>query len=131
VRQSNAYAAQIDLTPPIPSMDEDQTPIPESFIALYLPRGRTRPTAPRQQIGARYDLCEDMAQMLTEHAYTTLFALSITEQLVLERVHQGLLAGDTVVDAAEARWITRRLAELLQWPPPQFTQDAAPGELAV
>ena len=75
-------------------MDEDQTPIPESFIALYLPRGRSRPTAPRRQIAARYDLCEDMAQMLTEHARTTLFALSITEQLVLERIHQGLLAGE-------------------------------------
>jgi hypothetical protein len=108
-------------------MDEDQSPIPESFIALYLPRGRTRPTAPRRAIAARYDLCEDMAQMLTEHARTTLFALSITEQLVLERMHQGLLTNDSVVDRAEARWITRRLAELLEWPPPQLPDHAGRG----
>jgi hypothetical protein len=111
-------------------MDEDQTPIPESFIALYLPRGRSRPTAPRRQIAARYDLCEDMAQMLTEHARTTLFALSITEQLVLERIHQGLLAGEErVVEPAEARWIVLRLAELLDWPAPEPAPEAVPGAL--
>jgi hypothetical protein len=107
-------------------MDHDQTPVPESFIALYLPRGGTRPTAARQHIAARYDLCEDMAQMLTEHARTTLFALSITEQLVLERMRQGLLAPGSVVDPAEAQWITRRLAELLQWPEPEPLRDAQP-----
>lgn len=108
-------------------MDEDQSPIPESFIALYLPRGRARPTAPRQTIAARYDLCEDMAQMLTEHARTTLFALAITEELVLERMHQGLLTDDSVVDRAEARWITHRLAELLEWPPPELPTDEGRG----
>ncbi len=99
--------------------DENQSPIPASFIALFVPRGRERPTATRAAIAARYDLCEDMAQMLTEHARTTLFALSITEALVLDRIHQGLLADGSVVSAHEARWVTCRLAELLDWPMPQ------------
>lgn len=98
--------------------DENQSPIAESFIALFVPRGRSRPSEPRAVIAARYELCEDMAQMLTEHARTMLFSLSITEDLVLERVHQGLLAEGSVVEAGEAWWVTRRLAELLDWPQP-------------
>ena len=102
-------------------MDENQTPIPESFIALFVPRGRTRPTQLRAVIATRYDLCEDMAQMLTEHARTSLFALSITEELVLERMHQGLEDG-SVVSAEEAGWVITRLAELLDWPRPALSQ---------
>lgn len=105
--------------------DENQSPVPASFVALFVPRGRNRPAATRAAIGARYDLCEDMAQMLTEHARTTLFSLSITEALVLERVHQGLLAEGSVVRADEARWVTCRLAELLDWPMPVFA-DTTP-----
>lgn len=106
-------------------MDENQTPIPESFIALFVPRGRNRPTASRAAIAARYDLCEDMAQMLTEHARTSLFALSITEELVLGRMHQGLLEDGSVVGADEARWVITRLAELLDWPRPAFDGEPA------
>jgi len=102
-------------------MSEDsQVLIPESFIALFLARGRARPNAPQAQIAARYELCEDMAQMLVEAARSSLFALSITEDLVLERMHQGLCAEGSAFSAAEAQWVIRRLAELLDWPQPQF-----------
>jgi hypothetical protein len=104
---------------------ENQSPIAESFIALFVPPGRSRPSATRAQIAARYELCEDMAQMLTEHARTLLFSLSITETLVLDRVHQGLLTDDAVVSAAEAWWVTRRLAELLEW---DWAQPRAVGD---
>ena len=106
-------------------MDEDQSPIPQSFLALFVPRGRARPSEPRHVIAARYDLCEDMAQMLTEHARTTLFALSITEPLVLERMHQGLLSDGAVLSRDEARWVITRLAELLEWPRPELADDPA------
>ena len=106
-------------------MDENQTAIPESFIALFVPRGRSRPTQLRAAMAARYDLCEDMAQMLTEHARTSLFALSITEELVLERMHQGLLEDGSVVSPDEARWVITRLAELLDWPRPGPAGDPA------
>jgi hypothetical protein len=99
--------------------DENQVLIPRSFIELYLPPGKTRPTEARAFIAARYDLCEDMAQMLTEHARATLFDLGVTENIVLDRVHRGLLADNSVVGADEARWVTRRLAEILGWPQPE------------
>lgn len=99
-------------------MSEDsQVLIPASFIALFVPRGRTRPSASHAQIADRYGFCEDMAQVLTEHARTMLFALAITEDLVLERVHRGLLDEAAPVSPDEAAWITRRLAELLDWTP--------------
>ncbi len=103
--------------------DESQLQIPRSFMDLYLPRGRTRPIESRQSIAARHDLCEDMAQMLTEHARATLIGLGVTENIVLDRVHRGLLADRSVVSRDEARWVTWRLAELLGWPQPEIAPD--------
>jgi len=103
--------------------DENQILIPASFTALFVPRGRQRPSESRAFIAARHDLCEDMAQMLTEPARTTLFALGLTEELVLERMHRGLRADDTTLSAAEAGWVTQRLAELLGWPAPPVAED--------
>jgi hypothetical protein len=107
-------------------VDEDsQLVVPPSFLALYVAPGRIRPSASREHILARYDLCEDMAQMLTEHARSTLFALDITEDLVLERIRRGLLEDAALVSAAEADWVTGRLAELLGWAPPGPTGGEA------
>ena len=103
--------------------DENQSLIPRSFIELYLPRGRTRPIERRDVIAARYDLCEDMAHMLTEHARATLFDLGVTEQLVLDRMYRGLLVDGSVVSKDEARWVAFRLAELLGWPHPEIARD--------
>lgn len=94
-----------------------QVVIPPSFIALFVPPGRQRPTASHAHIAERYELCEDLAQMLTETAQTMLWQLSITEADVLERVQHGLAGGERVVDDAEAAWVLRRLAELLGWEP--------------
>jgi hypothetical protein len=46
---------------------------------------------------------------------------------VLERVHRGLLGGAAGVSAAEAQWVIRRLAELLQWPAPDMDAGPAPA----
>jgi hypothetical protein len=98
--------------------DEDQTVIPRSFIDLYIPPGRHKPTESRAHIAGRYELCEDMAQMLTEHARTKLFELGVTEELVLQRMQQGLQAEGSVLEPHEAGWVVCRLAELLDWPMP-------------
>ncbi|WP_342129508.1 ATPase with chaperone activity [Hydrogenophaga sp. OTU3427] len=98
-------------------MSEDsQILIPPSFIALYVPEGRIKPTLPRDEIAQRYELCEDMAQMLTDTASTMLVTLGITENDVLQRCRQGLLTEPAVVSAAEAGWVVSRLAELMNWP---------------
>lgn len=97
--------------------DDNQILIPPSFIALYLDPGRTRPNAPREQIADRYELCEDTATLLTEHAQTMVFEQGVSEAQALLRCRQGLLTDASVFSEAEAGWITTRLAELLGWAP--------------
>lgn len=98
-------------------MSEDsQIVVPPSFVALFVPPGRIKPNAPRETILARYELCEDLAQMLTEQARMKLFELGVAERDVLERMLAGLRAEGSVLEAAEARWVVTRLAELLEWP---------------
>lgn len=99
--------------------NDSQITVPASFIALHLVPGRSRPAASREQIAARHEFCEDLATMLGETASTRRWELGVTEDDVLERVHQGLLAGDSV-SADEAGWVVRRLAEMLGWDPPSF-----------
>lgn len=95
--------------------DDDQTVVPRSFIDLFVPPGRVKPTEPWAVIAERHELCEDMAQMLTEVALARRFELGVTEDDVLERIGTGLLEGG-VVTADEGGWVVGRLAELLNWP---------------
>jgi hypothetical protein len=95
--------------------DESQIEIPPSFIALFVEPGRIKPNASRAEIQQRYEFCEDLAGMLTETAQSRLWELGITESDVLARIRGGLLAGEAGVNAVEAEWVTRRLAELLGW----------------
>lgn len=104
--------------------DLHQIEIPPSFIALHVDPGKLRPNASRALIGARYELCEDLATLLTERARTMLFDLGVTERDVLERCHRGLLTPESALSVGEAGWVVRRLAELLEWPdwqPPAAT----------
>jgi hypothetical protein len=98
-----------------PMSDESQIVVPPSFIELFLAPGRIKPSASRDEIAARYEFCEDLASMLTDHASTKRWELGVTEADVLERIRDGLLTGDAIVTAPEAEWVTRRLAELLGW----------------
>jgi hypothetical protein len=107
--------------------DPNQIVIPRSFIDLFMSSGRIKPNAPREFIFERYELCEDMATMLTEPAQTRLWDLGITEQDVLERIRRGLVGGNAGLSAVEAVWVTRRLAELLGWPCPQLPGAVTPG----
>ncbi len=118
-------------------MSEDsQIVVPPSFIALFIAPGRSRPNAPREEIAARHEHCEDLANLLTEHARTQLWQLGVTEADVLERIHRGLLAGDTALPPAQARWVLCRLAELLEWEQPELPDrlpdrqpDPPPGQM--
>ena len=105
--------------------DGNQILIPPSFAALYVPAGKIKPSIGRDEMAARYELCEDLAQLLTEQAANQQFQLGITEDLALERCLQGLLTTPDVVSELEARWVICRLAELLQWPLPDWAQPPA------
>jgi hypothetical protein len=106
--------------------DSGAPPLPEAFVALFVLPGRQRPTASRAHIAERHELCEDLAQMLTETARQRLWELGITEDLVLERIHAGLPETGLALTPAEAWWVTRRLAEVLGWPQPRWLPEAPP-----
>jgi hypothetical protein len=95
--------------------DGNQINIPPTFIALLVEPGRSKPSATREHIYERYDLCEDLANLLTEQATNKLWELGITEADVLERIHQGLADDEIGLTAAEAQWVILRLAEILGW----------------
>jgi hypothetical protein len=102
--------------------EESQIFIPASFIALYLPAGRIKPTSPRDVIAARYELCEDLACQLVDYAKNTHLDLGVSEDEVLDRCHRGLAAEASGMSEPEAAWIIRRLAELIGWEcPPMDT----------
>jgi hypothetical protein len=97
--------------------DDDQTLIPPSFQAVHADaRGRLR--LPRAVFRQRYELCEDLAQMLVERAQALRFALGVTEDDVLQRIAAGLQTPASGLEGGEPRWVSRRLAELLDWPWP-------------
>jgi hypothetical protein len=106
---------------------DNQIEIPPSFIALYLVLGRDRPNATHEVILARYELCEDMACMLTEHAQKLAFDEDM-EQKVLRQCHEALLtnssADPTNLNEQESLWVMHRLAELLDWAPLVFEEGA-------
>jgi len=97
------------------AFDHSQVVVPQSFVDLFVPPGRARAFAPREQIAARHDLCEDLAQALTEHALALRSRHDATEQDVIEQVLAGLLSADSGLVSEEAMWVARRLAELLDW----------------
>lgn len=100
-----------------PMSDESQIVVPPSFTALHLEPGRSRPNLPRELILARYEFCEDLATLLTEHAAATRSELGVDETEVLVRIDRGLQTAESGVSGIEARWVMRRLAELLDWKP--------------
>lgn len=95
--------------------DENQFQIPRSFVALFVPPGKSKPTESRVFIGDRYEFCEDLASLMSEPARATLLELGITESDVLLQCHRGLLIDTSVLASPEAGWVVRRLAEMLDW----------------
>lgn len=94
--------------------DDSQINVPPSFVALFVPAGRIKPTEPKEVIAQRYELCEDFAQMLVERAQTRKWELGITEHDVLQRIGSGLESAQGF-SVAERGWVMTRLAELLGW----------------
>ena len=106
--------------------DDNQILIPPSFLALYSDaRGRLSERV--DTVRARYELCEDLASHLVDQAQLLYHTQVPSESEILLRIHAGLGSGpQAAVSAAEAGWITARLAELLQWPCPQLPALSLP-----
>lgn len=99
-----------------------QVMVPSSFQALYR-EGPGRWILPVQDVADRYELCEDLAQHLSEHCRSLQVEVGVDSGEVLQRCLQGLLQAEAGVSHAEAHWVVTRLAELLAWP----ALPAAPG----
>ena len=99
--------------------DPNQIEVPPSFVALYTSPSGYRLTEPMAAVRERYELCEDLAQVLTDQASSTLFKSGEPEWQVLEKIELALSAAESPVQPAEAAWVVRRLAELLDWKPPR------------
>ena len=95
--------------------DQNQIVTPPSFIALFVEPGRIKPSATREFIAERYEFCEDLATLFVDPAKGKLWELGIAQEDVLQRIRRGLLTAEAGVNPAEAAWVLRRLAELLDW----------------
>ena len=94
--------------------DENQILIPPSFEAVHRD-ARGRLTLPRDDFRARYELCEDMAQLLVDRSQAWLHDQGLSEDLILQRTEAGLSADGAGFSVGEAAWVVTRLAELLGW----------------
>ena len=99
--------------------DSNQLEVPPSFLALFTSPYGQRLSEPISVVRARYEICEDLAQMLIEHASTALAQSNASEREVLRKMGDALAAEGSPVQAAEGTWVIRRLAELLNWEAPQ------------
>ena len=104
--------------------DENQLQLPPSFHALYLGAGQ-RLTAPLAAVQGRYELCEDLAQHLVAQALAQGPDDLSDQRALLGRFCATLAAPEAGLSQAEAQWVVRRLAELVQWPPEAADLPAA------
>ena len=99
--------------------DDNQIIVPPSFLALYSD-ARGRLTDAADAVRQRYELCEDLAGHLVEHAQTLYHVQAPSEAEILRRIHAGLCTAESGVSTAKATWVATRLAELLAWPCPEL-----------
>jgi hypothetical protein len=103
--------------------DDNQIYVPPSFMAMYSD-ARQRLREPADVVRARYELCEDLAGHLVEHAQTLYHVQAPSEAEILRRIHAGLCSADSGVSVPEATWIVTRLAELVVWQCPLLEAPA-------
>ena len=106
--------------------DPNQIEVPPSFLALFASPSGHKLLQPMATVRARYELCEDMAQMLTDQAATLQFKSGGSERDVLANMRLALSAEGSALEPAEAGWVVTRLAELLGWEPPDTGEGGGP-----
>ncbi|MDM0052675.1 hypothetical protein [Variovorax sp. J22R115] len=104
--------------------DDYQIDIPPSFFAVFTD-ARQRLSEPIAVVRQRYEVCEDLANHLVQHAQILHHVEVPSEDEILRRILAGLASPDAGVSAAEAQWIVRRLAELLGWACPPLDDEPA------
>jgi hypothetical protein len=95
--------------------DPNQIEVPASFVALFTAPGGHRLTQPMAAVRGRYELCEDLAQMLCEQASVAAFKSAASEDEVLAGLQAALSAEGGPLQASEPEWVVTRIAEILGW----------------
>jgi hypothetical protein len=95
--------------------DSNQIEVPPSFLALFTSPGGHRLLKPMDTVRARYELCEDLAQMLAEQAATARFKSDGSERETLARMKLALSEPGSGLEPMEVSWVVSRLAEVLDW----------------
>jgi hypothetical protein len=104
--------------------DPNQIEVPPSFVALFTSPSGHRLTEPMATVRARYELCEDLAQMLCEQAAAAQFKSGASEREVLAKMELALSGEGAALQPPEATWVVTRLAEILGW---ELPDAASPG----
>lgn len=99
--------------------DSNQIHVPPSFLALFTSPSGYRLTEPMNTVRERYELCEDLAQMLSEQAATVSFKSGAPEREVLASLQRGLADSGADLRPGETTWVVTRLAEILGWAAPE------------
>lgn len=99
--------------------DPNQIEVPPSFVALFTAPSGFRLTQPMRVVRERYELCEDLAQMLSEQAATALFKSGGSEREVLADMKLALSTSGGPLEGQEPTWVVTRLAEILGWELPE------------
>jgi hypothetical protein len=98
------------------SLGEDsQILIPDSFTAIHSDPVRSKLTISREELAQRFELCEDMANLLSDSTAAQWFKTGLEKEEVLEQVRLGLLGENSVVSESEAQWVVGRIGEVLGW----------------
>lgn len=108
--------------------DPNQIEVPPSFQAIFTSPSGYRLTEPMAVVRERYELCEDMAQMLSEQAAAAQFKSGASEREVLAKMEQALCGEGAVVQEEEAAWVVTRLAEILGWELPGGAASGLPSQ---
>ena len=95
--------------------DDSQILIPDAFTAIHSDPVRNKLTISREELAQRFELCEDMANLLSESTAAQWFKTGQEKEEVLEQVRQGLLGENSVVSEPEAQWVVGRIGEVLGW----------------
>jgi len=103
--------------------DFNQIEVPPSFVALFTGPGGHRLTQPMAAVRERYELCEDLAQMLCEQASAAAFKSGAGSSEVLAGMQAALSGGSGPLQASEPAWVVTRIAEILGWDLPGSGQE--------
>lgn len=95
--------------------DSNQIEVPPSFLALFTSPSGHRLLRPINEVRERYELCEDLAQMLVDQAETARFKSGGSERETLAKMELVLSDPGSGLEGQEASWVLTRLAELLGW----------------